>query len=123
MGRLGLGVLAALSLAPAARAQESFPIQQSPVENAANARCAAMGAGFFAVTGSSACMRISGHISAGVGFATGGAFAHPAASATTGSFTEEGASADARFDTPLGPGRIYVRVGDVNGSRWLVDGQ
>jgi hypothetical protein len=125
MGRLGFGLLVVLAMAQAAAAQQpAAPNEQSPAENAANAHCAAMGEGFFAVTGSSTCLRISGHISAGVGFATSGAFVQPPVGPPgAGSFTEEGVAADARFDTPIGPGRVYVHVRDVNGSRWLVDGQ
>jgi hypothetical protein len=124
MVRFGLGALAALAMVGAAPAQEASPNRQAPGDLAANARCAALGEGFFAVSGSSACMQISGHISAGIGFASGGALGRPIDySSTTGSFTEVGVSADTRFDTPIGPGRIYVHLNDANGSRWLVGNQ
>jgi hypothetical protein len=122
MGRLSFGLVAALLIVENAEAQSALP-GQADERAAANAHCAALGEGFFAVTGSSACMRISGHISAGVGFATAAASNGRSASPATGSATEEGVSGDIRFDTPIGPGRIYVHVHNANGSRWLVDGQ
>jgi hypothetical protein len=126
MGRLGLGVLTAVAVAGAAHGQDAPAGGKNPQAAeaaAANAHCAALGEGFFAVAGSSACMRISGHVSAGVGFATGAAASHGFDATRTGAVTEEGASGDVRFDTPMGPGRIYVHVGNANGSRWLVEGQ
>jgi hypothetical protein len=123
MGRLGLSLLAALSGVALASAQEAPPGAESEAVAAANAHCAALGEGFFAVTGSSACMRISGHVSAGVGFAAGGVNGRALGAPTTGSFTEEGVSGDVRFDTPIGPGRVYVHVRNENGSRWLTDNQ
>ena len=125
MGRLGLGLLATLVVAQAAYGQDALPSAKNgqTADNAANAHCAALGEGFFAVAGSSTCMRISGHVSAGVGFATGAAGSRALGGPTTGSVTEEGVAGDMRFDTPMGPGRVYVHVGNVNGSRWLVDGQ
>jgi|GEM_PF-6854405 hypothetical protein len=124
MGRCGLGLLAALAMIEAAAAQEA-PSSASgdQAAAAANAHCAALGPGFFAVAGSSACMRISGHVSAGAGFATAGASGHALAAPATGSFTEEGVSGDIRFDTPIGPGRVYIHVRNANGSRWLTDAQ
>jgi len=124
MIRLGLGLLAALAMVGAVRGQEASPNGQAPGDLAANARCAALGEGFFAVSGSSACIQISGHISAGIGFASGGALGRAVDySPTTGSYTDLGVSADARFDTPIGPSRIYVHLNDANGSRWLVGNQ
>jgi hypothetical protein len=124
MGRLGLGLLAALAGVAPAFAQEAPPDAESQAAAAsANAHCAALGEGFFAVTGSSACMRISGHVSAGVGFAAGGVNGRILGAPTTGSFTEEGVSGDLRFETPIGPGRVYVHVHNANGSRWLTDNQ
>jgi hypothetical protein len=125
MGRLGLGILAALAVAGSAEAQDA-PTDKNPQAAeaaAANAHCAALGEGFFAVAGSSTCMRISGHVSAGMGFATGAAAGHAFGAGRTGTVTEEGVSSDVRFDTPMGPGRIYVHVNNANGSRWMADGQ
>jgi hypothetical protein len=122
MGRLGLGLLAAFAGVAPAFAQQAPPGAESQAA-AANVQCAALGEGFFAVTGSSACMRISGHVSAGVGFAAGGVNGRTLGPPTTGSFTEEGVSGDVRFDTPIGPGRVYVHVRNANGSRWLTDNQ
>jgi|SRR5579872_22078 hypothetical protein len=127
MGRLGLGILAAAAVAGVAHGQDApsngknNPLAAEAA--AANAHCAALGEGFFAVAGSATCMRISGHVSAGVGFATGNVAGHAFGATRTGSVTEEGMSSDVRFDTPMGPGRIYVHVGNANGSRWLVEGQ
>jgi Porin subfamily len=124
MVRLGLGVLAGLAMVGAAWAQDATARRQPSDGLAANARCAALGEGFFAVSGSTACIQISGHISAGIGFASSGAIGRSLEnSPTTGSFTEVGVSADTRFDTPMGPGRIYVHVNDASGSRWLVGNQ
>ncbi len=124
MGRWGLGVAAFLAVVEAAAAQDAPPSEKADQAAAsAQAHCAALGPGFFAVTGSSACMRISGHVSAGAGFVTAGANGHGSAGPITGSFAEEGVSGDMRFDTPIGPGRIYVHVHNANGSRWLTDTQ
>jgi hypothetical protein len=126
MNRWGLAVLAAVAVAGAAHGQDAPSSGKNPQAAevaAANAHCAALGEGFFAVAGSSTCMRISGHVSAGMGFATGGAATHAFAATRTGTVTEEGVSSDVRFDTPMGPGRVYVHVQNANGSRWLVDGQ
>jgi hypothetical protein len=126
MGRLTLTILAAILVVEAAQAQETSPGAKNAraAEAAvANAHCAALGEGFFAVAGSSTCIRISGHVSAGVGFATSSVNGHAFAAPVTGSAVEEGVAGDVRFDTPMGPGRVYVNVGNVNGSRWVIDGQ
>jgi Porin subfamily len=81
--------------------------------------CSALGEGFFPVAGSNACIRISGYVAAGADL--GGAL-HPVArgaapfepSSTPTLRTGAGVAADARFDTPMGPGRIYVQVGHDN---------
>jgi hypothetical protein len=124
MVRLGLGLFGALATISAVSAQEALPLGGAPGDRVADARCAALGDGFFAVAGSQACIQISGHISAGVGFASRGALGQPASYApTTGSFTDAGVTADGRFDTPIGPGRIYVHLNAANGSRWVIDAQ
>ena len=89
-------------------------------ETPERARCKALGEGFFAVKGSTTCIRISGYVSAGMGFVEPGRIAAP----TTGPFaphpfaysTTEGA-VESRFDTELGPGRVYVQVGGANWGR------
>jgi hypothetical protein len=110
------GLVLASVTAQAARAEDVPPFH--PAKAAADNHCAVFGAGFFAVAGSDACMRISGRISAGVGFAhpvSGGAFGSHAAS---GFNTETAVTGDIRFNTEAGPGRIYVHVrGDTN-PRW-----
>ena len=94
----------------------------------ANAHCAALGAGFFPVAGSDACIRISGRISAGVGFGassgSAGSFGPRAAGAAANSFNaESAASGDLRFDTPAGPARVYVGVSTDANPRWVIDNQ
>jgi hypothetical protein len=76
-------------------------------------RCDTFGEGFFAVKGSDACIRIGGYVAAGVDFAmsrAAGEFAFAPRPATA--FDRHVAvSADTRIDTPLGLGRLYVRLG------------
>jgi hypothetical protein len=89
---------------------------KAPADN----HCAALGEGFFAVTGSNACMRISGRISAGVGFegpGLAGAFGSHLGAAN-GFNAETAVSGDVRFDTEAGPGRVYVRVRNDTNPRW-----
>jgi hypothetical protein len=83
------------------------------------ARCKALGEGFFAVKGSTGCIRISGYVSAGMGFVEPGRLAAP----RTGPFaphphsftTTQGAVAvESQFNTEMGPGRVYVQVGGLN---------
>ena len=80
------------------------------------ARCNAMGEGFYAVAGSTTCVKISGYIGTGVVFASPGRVTPPSAGPSARHDTaifEKGAgvSLEARFDTELGPGRLYVQVG------------
>src|ERR1700678_2368499 len=77
------------------------------------ARCNAMGEGFYAIAGSNACIKISGYVAAGADFA---APTPKAAGVFTprpnGGLTSETAvSAEVQLDTPLGPGRLYVQIG------------
>jgi hypothetical protein len=80
---------------------------------AGQARCNAIGEGFYAIVGSNACVKISGYIAAGADFVapsakTSGVFAPR----PTGGLTSQTAvSAEVRVDTPLGPGRLYVQLG------------
>jgi hypothetical protein len=112
-------VFAGLSLF--AGAAEAADIGPRPQDSPDQARCKALGEGFFAVKGSTACIRISGYVSAGMGFVEPGRIAAP----TTGPFaprshafttTEEGAAIESQFNTELGPGRLYVQVGGQNWS-------
>ncbi|MFZ2104585.1 MAG: porin [Roseiarcus sp.] len=77
------------------------------------ARCNAIGEGFYAVKGSNACIKISGYIAAGVDFIAPGAKGSGASAprATGGLNSETAVSAEVRLDTPLGPGRLYVQIG------------
>jgi hypothetical protein len=77
------------------------------------ARCNAMGEGFYAVAGSNACIKIGGYVAAGADFVAPGAkVSAVAAPRPNGGLTSETAvSADVRLDTPLGPGRLYVQIG------------
>ena len=84
------------------------------------ARCQAMGEGFFAVKGSTNCVRISGYVSAGVGFAT--PVVRPvnspfAAHAGVVNEQQAGVAVEQTFNSELGPGRIYVQVGGQNWGR------
>ena len=85
--------------------------------------------GFFAVAGSNACIKISGRISAGVGFEpSSGAVrsfephigGNPADTAFDAAAA---ASGDLRFDTAAGPARVYVGVRKDTNPGWLVNGQ
>jgi len=77
--------------------------------------CSALGEGFFAVAGSSACIKISGYVSAGTEFSVAGAKGiGPGPFATksnVGIDSQSAVSAETQFETPLGPGRVYVQVG------------
>jgi hypothetical protein len=85
----------------------------SPKAAPDQARCDTFGEGFFAVKGSEACVRIGGYVAAGVDFSMPRAAAAPAfAPGPATAFERHTAvSADARIETPLGPGRLYVRIG------------
>jgi hypothetical protein len=127
MIRLGTGLIFAVAVCGLASADDVLPIgrvAQSPT----NARCKALGEGFFPVAGSDACIRISGHVSAGVGFGPGGG--SPGAPGLNfsgsqgGGFNSEiSATGDLRFQTPAGPGRVYVDVRRDSNPRWAIDSQ
>ena len=115
---LSLCAVAASLVAGAAFAGDSFMPKQ-PEMKPNDARCSAQGDGFFAVSGSDACIRISGYVAAGADFGGGlRSVSHDpapfAAGAATMLGTRTGVSADARFDTPMGPGRLYIQVGRDN---------
>lgn len=100
----------------AADAGESLAPVAQPTRSLGDARCNALGEGFFAVSGSDACIRISGYVAAGADFGSGSPSAWRGAppfgsTTTTVTRTRVGASLDARFDTPMGPARIYVDGG------------
>ena len=77
------------------------------------ARCNAMGDGFYAIAGSNACIKISGYVAAGADFAapTPKAVGVFTPRPNGGLTSETAVSADVRLDTPLGPGRLYVQIG------------
>jgi hypothetical protein len=77
------------------------------------ARCNAIGEGFYAIAGSNACIKISGYVAAGTDFVEPGAKGSGvSAPRPNGGLTSQTAvSADVRVDTPLGPGRLYVQIG------------
>jgi hypothetical protein len=114
--RGALFILASIALTGGALAGDAAPPKPAAGDDL---HCSALGEGFFPVAGSSACIRISGYVAAGADL--GGAL-HPVAhggapfepSSTSTLRTGAGAAADARFDTPMGPGRIYVQVGHEN---------
>jgi len=115
---LSLCAVAASLVAGAAFAGDSFMPKQ-PEMKPNDARCSAQGDGFFAVSGSDACIKITGYVGAGAEFVGGlrypshnsGPFDAAPASALR---TRAGVGADARFDTPMGPGRLYIQVGRGN---------
>ena len=95
------------------------PAPKPPAASPNDARCSALGEGFFAVSGSDACIRISGYVAAGADFSGGlRVVSHDpapfAAVAATTLGTRAGVSADARFDSAMGPGRLYIQVGHDN---------
>jgi hypothetical protein len=76
------------------------------------ARCNAIGEGFYAITGSTACIKISGYVAAGADFVELGAKSGGFAPRPNGGLTSQTAvGAEVRVDTPLGPGRLYVQIG------------
>ena len=116
--KLSVCALGASLVAGSALAGDS-PAPKTPAASPNDARCSALGEGFFAVSGSDACIRISGYVAAGADFGGGlrGVSRDPApfaAGPTTTFGTRTGVGADARFDTPMGPGRLYIQVGHDN---------
>jgi hypothetical protein len=122
MNRLNTGLVFSLSLCSFAHAGDLLPMPQTRVPQT-NGRCAVLGEGFFPVSGSDACVKISGHISAGVGFDSPASSGQNFGAAATGFNTELGATGDLRFNTPAGPGRVYVDVRRDTNPRWAVDSQ
>jgi hypothetical protein len=107
---LSASVAAAASVALAGDAAAPGP----PPTSAHIGRCGAAGEGRFAASGSDACIRISGYVAADTTFAGAlrpprppGPFDGPPAPATRAS---AGVGLDERFDTPMGPGRVYVEI-------------
>jgi hypothetical protein len=127
MIRLSLGLILAVAAPCAASAGDFLPSGQS-AKPRANGRCTAMGAGFLPVQGSDLCVKISGRISAGVALANGAGPAKPWGSSFSTSLpsdanAETAVSGDFRFDTPAGPGRIYVGVRKDTNPHWITDSQ
>ncbi len=127
MIRSSLGLILAVVVPCAANAGDFLPGGQS-AKARVNARCAAMGEGFFPVQGSDACIKISGRISAGVAVGNAAGSARPwgssiPSSLQSGADVEAVVNGDLRFDTPSGPGRIYVGVRRDTNPHWIIDGQ
>jgi hypothetical protein len=125
MKRWGSGLALALIFAHGSVAG-GLPTSTQAAKTRANGHCATLGEGFFAVAGSDACVRISGHISAGSGFGNDAARGGPSGlnfgpSPLIGA--EAAASGDLRFDTPNGPARVYLNVGNSAISHRMIDGQ
>lgn len=80
------------------------------------ARCQALGEGYFGVKGSTSCIRISGYISAGIDF--GGATKRADGTATSHvaglSGNSAGVSIETHFDTEFGPSSVYVEINGAN---------
>ncbi|HEY1940976.1 MAG TPA: porin [Roseiarcus sp.] len=105
-----------LAAGPACAGDVLAPPEPAKAPN--DPHCSALGEGFFAVTGSDACIRISGYVAAGAefggGLRPGRAPAPFDANATPAVHTYTGVSVDAQFDTPMGPGLIHVDGGRGN---------
>lgn len=119
MAALGVAGVCAASNGGASAADVGLPRAPAPIQ--ADSRCASRGQGYFAVAGSSACVRISGSIGAGVNFGPGaralaGGELFPAAS-SSGPFADVGAAVDAVFDTDYGPARLSIGVGRLRDAR------
>lgn len=100
---------AAFSLAACLAAAEVRAGDSAAPIAPSDARCHSYGEGFIGVAGSDACIRISGYVDAGADFSAsrGGRAAPLLAPAKTGA----AAALDTRFDTPTGPGRVYIEIG------------
>jgi hypothetical protein len=128
MIRLGLGLIFASMAAHAASANDILPAGQANKARA-DMHCSTLGEGFLAVAGSSACIKISGRISAGVGFGPAGAPVNSFGPriggnpADTAFDAAAAASGDLRFDTDAGPARVYIGVRRDTNPRWVVNGQ
>jgi hypothetical protein len=119
---LVLAVIAAASFAAGPSAAVAGDADTPPPISADQARCQALGEGYFAVKGSTTCVRISGYVSAGVGFAAPARVAAPDGAssdrrATAFTDNQEEMSLDAQFNTELGPGRLYLQVGQDSWNR------
>jgi hypothetical protein len=127
MIRSGLALTFSALACHAASGGDILPSRQA-ANTPIDAHCAALGEGFFSVAGSTACIRISGHISAGVGFESSvgpvSSFGpHMGGAPATGFDSETAASGDLRFDTSAGPARVYVGARKDTNPRWVIDGQ
>ncbi|MGA2792444.1 MAG: hypothetical protein ABSE69_02765 [Roseiarcus sp.] len=127
MNRWGPGLALALLFSQGVVAGD-LPSSAQTAKTRANAHCAALGEGFLPVGGSDACVRISGHISAGAGFGAGAARGDSSSlnfdpGPPNGLGAVAAAAGDWRFDTPNGPGRVYLDVGNSANSRWAIDAQ
>jgi hypothetical protein len=121
-----LGLIIASLAAHAASASDASPIEPT-LRASSDARCSSLGDGFVAMAGSNACVKISGHISAGMPYGSGADSANsarlrfgplppriPAVTAISGGLRFDGSSSAARVD-----------FGALENSapRWVVDGQ
>jgi hypothetical protein len=104
---------AAFSLAACLAAAEVRAGDSAAPIAPSNARCRSHGDGFIGVAGSDACIRISGYIDAGADFSTsrGGRDAPLLAPANPALRTGAAAALDSRFDTSMGPARVYIEIG------------
>ena len=104
---------AAFSLAACLAAAEVRAGDSAAPIAPSDARCRSYGEGFFGVAGSDACIRISGYVDAGADFSAsrGGRAAPLPAPANPAAKIGAAAALDTRFDTPTGPGRVYIEIG------------
>jgi len=102
-----VSVVACLAAAEVRAGDPAAPIAPS------DTRCRSHGDGFFGVAGSDACIRISGYVGAGADFSTPRVGRAAPLQPPTNPVLRTGAGAalDTRFDTPAGPGRIYIDIG------------
>jgi hypothetical protein len=108
-----LGVVFAFAFAMSSHAALAGDMFAPSAPTPDQARCNAIGEGFYAVKGSDTCVKISGYVAAGADFAAPGAEDSPAfAPRPTGDLNSQTAvSAEMRLDTPLGSERLYVQFG------------
>jgi hypothetical protein len=98
---------ACLAAAKVGAGETAAPIAPS------GARCRSYGEGFIGVAGSDACIRISGYVDAGADFSAsrGGRAGPLLAPANPAATVGAAAALDTRFDTSMGPGRVYIEMG------------
>jgi hypothetical protein len=81
-------------------------------------RCAGPGPGYFALKGSTACVRITGYVAADADFGPIRSYERPLAlERRLGLAPSSGASADVRFGAPEEPGHVHFSFGRGSSAR------